>query len=277
MPSPLEDWYLRIPICTRVYLTSIVAVTLAVQLDWFTPHQLLYTPTYTFSRGEYWRLLTTFLYLGRFSLDMFLNMYFIIQYCRDLEEGSYLTRPADFAYHMVLLGVTLLVVGPIVGAYFLSHMFVTALTYIWSRYHAHIFINFMGLITVPAAYFPWAMVAFLLVVEGAWPVNECVAMGVGHCLWFLADEWPKRPESGGKTLISAPAVLCRWLGQDLPRNETDDDDDAAVVEEPLPAYAEPNHQRNEDVNVAQDNIDDDDDNRTLLRRRAPALNTQDHN
>ncbi|KAJ2381418.1 hypothetical protein GGI05_005992, partial [Coemansia sp. RSA 2603] len=143
MPSPLEDWYYNIPVFTRVYMTAIFALTLAEQLDFVHLTQLYYTRQ-TIPRQQYWRLLTSFLYLGRFSFEWFLNMYFIVQYCRDLEEGSYLNRPADFAWLLLLLCSTIVLIASFVAnPYFLAHMLVASLTYMWSRFYSHTFISFL--------------------------------------------------------------------------------------------------------------------------------------
>ncbi|KAJ2885390.1 hypothetical protein H4R27_001421 [Coemansia aciculifera] len=215
MPTPIEEWYFQIPTCTRIYMTATVVLTLALQLEWMTPFQVFYNYDYAFSRGQYWRVFTTFLYMGKFSLEWLLNMYFIIQYCRDLEEGSFLNRPADFAWLLILMCITLLVVAPYLGFIYLGSLLVSSMTYMWSRFYSYLFINFMGLFTVSAAYFPWVMLAFSSVVESRWPKGELAAIGVGHVFWFLSEEWPRRVESGGSRPLRAPKVLCKLLHQDL--------------------------------------------------------------
>lgn len=58
---------------------------------------------------QYWRLLTTFLYFGNWGIDFLFHMYFLIRYCRALEEGSFRGQPADFLFCLVL-GMTALLV-----------------------------------------------------------------------------------------------------------------------------------------------------------------------
>ncbi|KAJ2496879.1 hypothetical protein GGH96_005522 [Coemansia sp. RSA 1972] len=227
MPNPLEEWYLQLPLFTRIYTTGIVVLTLAIQLEWASPLTLFYTYHTVFIQGEYWRLLTTFLFLGTFSLDWILNIYFIVRYCRDLEEGSYLNRPADFMWMVVLMCATLLVISPYLGTVFLGDLLVSSLTYMWSRHYSYLFINFMGLFTTSAAYLPWVLVAFSSVVENRWPVVDLAAIGVGHVFWFLGEEWPRRAESGGARVLRAPRVLCKLMHQDL-----DDEVDQEAEEEP---------------------------------------------
>ncbi|KAJ1803521.1 hypothetical protein LPJ75_005857 [Coemansia sp. RSA 2598] len=231
-------------------MTGIFALTLAVQLDLVHPAWLFYSYYHAISKGQYWRLVTSFLYMGGFSLDWFLNMYFLVQYCRDLEEGTYLNRPADFAWLMILVCSTILATASFVESFFLGDMLVSALTYLWSRFYSHMFISFMGLFTMPASYFPWVMIAFSLVVKNSWPVEELVTIAIGHVFWFLSEEWPRRAESGGSRPLSAPAVLCRLLHQTDARQEMADEDDFAAAPGPamqaepandlLPEYAETN-------------------------------------
>ncbi|KAJ2722841.1 hypothetical protein GGI07_003028 [Coemansia sp. Benny D115] len=261
MPSPIEDWYMQIPAFTRLYFTSIMAVTLALQLDWVKLHQLYYTPSRAFSLGQPHRLLTNFLYLGGFSLDWFLNIYFIVQHCRDLEEGSFINRPADFAMVLTSLCVVLLAIGPYFGAYFLGSMLVSALAYMWSRYYSYLFINMMGLVTIPASYFPWVMLAFGFVLEKSWPTVELAAMAVGHLFWFLDDEWPRRPESGGSRPLAAPRFLCRLLKQDVAGDvEYNEIEIPAVEPEVEPLLAEPLAEAEAEAEVeVEANVDADAD------------------
>ncbi|KAJ1834790.1 hypothetical protein LPJ63_001675 [Coemansia sp. RSA 2711] len=234
MPNPLEEWYLQLPPFTRIYTTGIVLLTLALQMEWVTPFQLFYTYHTTFVQGEYWRLATSFLFLGGFSLDWVLNVYFIVRYCRDLEEGSYLNRPADFVWMVFLMCIALLAISPYLEAPFLGDLLVASLTYMWSRHYSYLFINFMGLFTTSAAYLPWILVAFSSLVENRWPTVDLVAISVGHVFWFLSEEWPRRVESGGVRVLKAPRPLCKLMHQDI-----DDELDADADAEPLEPAADP--------------------------------------
>ncbi|KAJ2745766.1 hypothetical protein GGI20_001883 [Coemansia sp. BCRC 34301] len=224
MPTPIEEWYYQIPICTRMYMTATFILTLALQMEWATPFQVFYNFEYAFSKGQYWRVATTFLYMGKFSLEWLFNMYFIVQYLRDLEEGSYLTRPADFAWLLILVCATLLVLAPYLGFVYLGSLLVASMTYMWSRFHSYLSISFMGMFTTSAAYLPWIMLAFSSIVEGRWPKGELMAIGVGHVFWFLSEEWPRRAESGGQNLLRAPKVLCKLLHQDLDEDANNADE-----------------------------------------------------
>jgi Derlin-2/3 len=49
------------------------------------------------------RLVTNFVYFGDFSIDFMFHMFFLVRYCKMLEEGSFRGRTGDF-FFMLLLG-----------------------------------------------------------------------------------------------------------------------------------------------------------------------------
>ncbi|ORX73383.1 Der1-like protein [Linderina pennispora] len=227
MPSPLEQWYFQIPPVTRYYITAVCLLTVATQLGWLGWFQLFYNYEYAFHKAQYWRLLTTFLYFGNFSLDWLLNMYFVIQYSRDLEEGSYLNRPADFFWLLILVCSSLLGMASLLDISFLASPLNFTLTYIWARQYSYMNISFLGLFTFSAPYLPWVMAGFSSLVGNRWPVSDLVGIFVGHIFWFFEEEWPRRPESQGRRVLRAPRALCRLFHQD--------DNETPEPEEPHPA------------------------------------------
>lgn len=70
---------------------------------------------------QFWRLFTNFFFFGaKFSLEFLFHMFFLVQYCRSLEEGSFRGRTADFFY-MILFGSTLLLcIAPFAQMHFLG-------------------------------------------------------------------------------------------------------------------------------------------------------------
>ena len=157
----LQDWYMEVPLITRVYLTSSMLTTAACSLELVSPFSLFFNMRLVFvklqarhpahgavygavhgavygamydapsrgcglppesaqepaggaMRGAYinhhtcgaaqvWRLFTNFFFFGAIGLDFFFHMFFLVRYCRMLEEGSFRGRPADFLL-MLLFG-----------------------------------------------------------------------------------------------------------------------------------------------------------------------------
>jgi Derlin-2/3 len=91
----LLDWYWDMPLITRLYFTASLGVTVLCALDVVSPYHLYFNAR-QIARGEFWRLGTNFLFFGQFGLDFIFHMYFLIRYCRSLEESSFRGRPADF-------------------------------------------------------------------------------------------------------------------------------------------------------------------------------------
>jgi hypothetical protein len=52
---------------------------------------------------QVWRIFTNFFFFGSIGLDFFFHMFFLVRYCRLLEEGCFRGRTADFLY-MILFG-----------------------------------------------------------------------------------------------------------------------------------------------------------------------------
>ena len=101
MNDPLE-WYFDIPVISRTYLTASFVTTAACALDLVSPFSLYYNFNLIFHNGEVWRLLTNFFFFGKFSLEFIFHMYFLMRYCRLLEENSFRGRTADFVFMLLL-------------------------------------------------------------------------------------------------------------------------------------------------------------------------------
>ena len=82
----LERWYLEIPIVTRCYLTASVLTTAACYFDVISPFSLYLNYRLIFEKYEFWRIITNFFFFGMPSLDFVFHMYFLVRYCRLLEE-----------------------------------------------------------------------------------------------------------------------------------------------------------------------------------------------
>jgi hypothetical protein len=52
-----------------------------------------YNTNLIFRRGEVWRLLTNFFFFGSLGLDFVFHMFFLVKYCKSLEEGESCARP----------------------------------------------------------------------------------------------------------------------------------------------------------------------------------------
>ncbi|KAG7148115.1 Derlin-2 like protein [Verticillium longisporum] len=114
-----------------------------------------------FVKSQYWRLLTTFLYFGPFSLDLLFHVYFLQRYARLLEESSG-RSPAHFSWLLMYAMTSLVLLSPLVSMPFLGHPLSSTLVYIWSRRNPDT----------------------SLVLHGSVPKDEIMGVVIGHICWW---------------------------------------------------------------------------------------------
>lgn len=151
-------------------------------------------------RLQYWRLATTFLYFGPFSLDLLFHVYFLQRYSRLLEENS--RSPAHFAWLLLYATGSLIMLSPFVSMPFLGHPLSSTLVYIWSRRNPEVRLSFLGLLVFTAPYLPWVLMAFSLVMHGTVPRDEIMGVVIGHVWYFFNDVYP--PMHNGSRPLDPP-------------------------------------------------------------------------
>mmetsp|Transcript_40658 Transcript_40658/g.96552 ORF Transcript_40658/g.96552 Transcript_40658/m.96552 type:complete len:264 (-) Transcript_40658:623-1414(-) len=201
-----ETWYLEIPIITRCYFTISVVTTLACYFDLISPFTLYLNYRLIWEKMEVWRIFSNFFFFGMPSLDFVFHMYFLVRYCRWLEETSFRGKPSDM-FTMILFGASLmLVIAPFSSVFFLGHSLTFMMVYVWSRRNDHR-MNFMGFFFFNAPYLPWVLLVFSMIL-GASPVVDLVGIIVGHLYYYLEDIVPRMPgRFHGKRLIFTPSLI----------------------------------------------------------------------
>ncbi|KAL9818362.1 putative derlin [Arabidopsis thaliana] len=220
MAQAVEEWYKQMPIITRSYLTAAVVTTVGCSLELFigigvanewlslelsvviiSPYNLYLNPTLVVKQYQFWRLVTNFLYFRKMDLDFLFHMFFLARYCKLLEENSFRGKTADFLY-MLLFGATVLTGIVLIGGMipylsvsfskiiFLSNSLTFMMVYVWSKQNPYIHMSFLGLFTFTAAYLPWVLLGFsILVGASAW--GDFLGMIAGHAYYFLAFVYPR--------------------------------------------------------------------------------------
>ncbi|KAH7349549.1 derlin-2 [Plectosphaerella cucumerina] len=199
---PLETWFWEMPICTRWWTTATVLTSALVQCQIVTPYQLFYSFRAVFVKSQYWRLLTTFLYFGPFSLDLIFHVYFLQRYARLIEESSG-RSPAHFSWLLMYAMSSLLLLSPLVSMPFLGHPLSSTLVYIWSRRNPDTRLSFLGLLVFTAPYLPWFLMGFSLILHGTVPKDEIMGVVIGHIWYFFTDVYP--PLHNGSRPLDPPA------------------------------------------------------------------------
>jgi Derlin-2/3 len=128
----LMSWYMEIPPISRLYLTGAFLTTAMCAVDIISPFSL-YFNWKLIADGQVWRLVTSYLFFGLFSVDFLFHMYFLVRYSRLLEEGDFRGRTANYLL-MLLFGVAIIsVVATYVNVHFLGSALTFMMAYVWGR------------------------------------------------------------------------------------------------------------------------------------------------
>jgi len=209
----LISWYMEIPIVSRIYFTSAFLTTAGCAMDLISPYSLYFNFDLIFFEGQIWRLFSSFMFFGLFSVDFLFHMYFLVRYCRLLEEGDFRGRTANFVL-MLFFGIFLIaMVAPFVQAHnFLGSALTFMMTYVWGRRNEDVKMSVFGLITFTAPYLPWVMLSFSLLFGN--PVSmDIIGIFVGHTYYYLEFIYPAIADIRGWKLkrIMEPPRLLHWL------------------------------------------------------------------
>jgi len=209
----LLSWYMEIPIISRIYFTSAFLTTAGCAMDIISPYSLYFNFDLIFFEGQVWRLFSSFMFFGLFSVDFLFHMYFLVRYCRLLEEGDFRGRTANFVL-MLFFGIFLIaMVAPLVQVHnFLGSALTFMMTYVWGRRNEDVRMSVFGLITFKAPYLPWVMLSFSLLFGN--PVSmDVIGIFVGHTYYYLEFIYPAIADIRGwklKRIMEPPRVL-HWL------------------------------------------------------------------
>jgi len=201
MSSP-EEWYRSLPVITRGYMTAALIATATVQLELLSPYMFHLDFDALTQKFELWRLVTNFIFFGKFSMPFVFSLFFLVRYGRELEAKRFEGRASDYIWGMGLMGIVHMAVGYVLGVPFLAQAMLSSIVYIWSREYAEQVLSIFGLFEVQAFYFPWVLVAIRVLMGGS-PVDDLIGIFAGHVYYFLEDV------QGIK--IVAPTILRDYL------------------------------------------------------------------
>jgi Derlin-2/3 len=206
------SWYMDIPVVSRIYFTSAFLTTAGCAMDLISPFSLYFSFDLIFFEGQVWRLITTFLFFGMFSIDFLFHMYFLVRYCRLLEEGDFRGRTANFVL-MLIFGIALMaMVAPFFSANFLGSSLTFMMSYVWGRRNEDVKMSFLGVFTFSAPYLPFVMLGFSVMLGNSVTMD---VMGIlaGHSYYFLEYVYPVVAEIRGWSIkrIMQPPKLLHWL------------------------------------------------------------------
>lgn len=209
------EWYMDIPVVSRTYLTVSFVTTAACALELVSPFSLYFNFTLIFYKGEVWRLLTNFFFFGTFSLDFLFHMYFLMRYCRLLEENSFRGRTADFIFMLFLSALVMTTIAPFVSIHFLGSSLTFMMVYVWARRNPLVRMSFLGLFGFTAPYLPWVLLSFSVLLGNSATI-DLIGIIVGHIYYFMEDIYPVIADIRGwriRRWLAAPTILKQLCGE----------------------------------------------------------------
>ncbi|ETW01787.1 hypothetical protein H310_06368 [Aphanomyces invadans] len=211
MSSP-ENWFNNLPKITRTYMTLCFATTCMTQFGLLSPRTIYLDFGLVFFEFNFWRLVTCFLFIGKFSFNFLVFLLLLGQYGSVLENDPFVAgggASADFAFMMLVGGVVLNIIGFILGYPFLGIPMIFMILYVWSRKHTEQIVSFWGF-KFKALYFPWAMIGFTLLTGGD-PIPELAGVFAGHVYYFMLEILPNTKNIN---LLKTPQFLTNLFPSD---------------------------------------------------------------
>jgi len=205
------SWYMEIPVISRLYFTGAFLTTAACAVDIVSPFNLYFNWDLVF-QGQVWRLLTSYLFFGVFSVDFLFHMYFLVRYSRLLEEGDFRGRTANYVL-MLLFGIICIsIVAVYTHVHFLGSALTFMMVYVWGRRNEDARMSFLGFFQFNAPYLPWVMLGFSVLL-GNGVVMDLIGIVVGHTYYFCEFVYPVVADIRGWPLkrIMEPPKLLRWI------------------------------------------------------------------
>lgn len=210
-----EEWVRSLPLITRFWFCGAFMTTIAGNLGMVKIYNLLFLWEPLKDNFEVWRLVTPFLYIGKFELATLFSLYFLVEYSKRYESSSgYNTGAgggtADYAFALLFGIVVMLITYPFLTGY-LMPLFGRNLTYfvlyIWTKRYPTVQVAIWG-IPVPALWLPFALVGLSVLIGNPF-YDQLHGIAIGHLYYFLVDVVPL---VYGKDYLHTPQFLIDYFG-----------------------------------------------------------------
>jgi Derlin-2/3 len=208
----------KIPPVTRFLVASSLGITVPAIMKLVSPWNLIFVSEAIVQKFQIWRLYTSF-FLGSMNLNYIFELAMLYRNSNSLESTHYERRSSDYAWQLFLASLALVGVNRPIQSYSHTRALLHTLTYLMcSLSPPGALTSVMGLITIPIAYFPYALLGIDLLTGGTSAAAQGVSgMLIGHAWWWLV--WGSGIGSGGveQGMYAgwgrAPTWLKNWFGE----------------------------------------------------------------
>jgi Derlin-2/3 len=200
-----------IPPVTRTLLLSTVFCTLGSGFGLLPSYAFGLSWPAIVGRFHFWRLVTSFLHLGRLGFPFLINCYFLFHYSKQLENGFFLGRTANYCWMLTIVAGITLVASLVLPIYAAGPALLMAIMHLWGRHSPTLTVKMYGILAIPAKYLSLAMIGLDLILGGGIDATAVVGLVAGHAYYFLDSVYPTMPN--GMQLISTPPAFERLVDQ----------------------------------------------------------------
>jgi len=167
-----------------------------------SPYSLLLDWTAVF-QGQVWRIVTTFFFVGPFSMPFLFGMMMIYYTISSIEEYFGRDKQADLGTMLVFNALVGLVYAYLANDYtVMQNPFLFSIIYVWSKFVPDTQISIWGF-PVQSCNLPWVLMAFHLFTGGN-PFNDLIGVATGHTYYYLKNILP---DSYGYDLLKTPKLM----------------------------------------------------------------------
>lgn len=186
----LVEMLMDIPPVSRVAAITAAFLSLGTTLRIMNPFLFNLSWPAIIYRGQLWRLVTSFLYFGDFSIGVIFTTVQNISYLRSLEKETFAGRPTEFLLFLFFLWASILLISFIYSMFYVTTPFFTGVMYLWGRTNPDKLISFYGIITLQACYLPIVFIVITLWQKQS-IIPLLIGVGLGHVFYFLYDICPR--------------------------------------------------------------------------------------
>lgn len=177
---------------TQIWFGLTLLLAIVVKAGEFHELQFFFSPQLIMEEKQYWRIFTSALYFGRFSLSLVLHLSFEYQLSSCIEQRYFHGCALEY-FIFLSLGCILIVYFRFLEWFsspFLCPMIYSMICYIASRVIPDMEIMFFG-IRISMRYAPLVDVCAVGAIGGLEKGKEqLLAYFIGHILWFFREVFP---------------------------------------------------------------------------------------
>lgn len=201
----LQQWFRDIPLVTKFFTFSTLLLGFLITFSLISTESVLFDAINISTKFQVWRLITPFIFSGKFSFNFAMHLMILYENCRRYENNPYNTgaggTTADFVFMLLFSMTILLVIAYIFQFLVLSESILYVIMYVWSRREPDAQLNIFGF-KFKAIYLPWVYLLIKLVM-GQDMVLPLIGIVVGHLYYFLADVVPM---TYGRSVLKTPEI-----------------------------------------------------------------------